>query len=139
MLPRIVLTLFPVLSPQERDADFIFYTLMECEKACVASAKDSSAGQASFFGTVITKFTSEGFCTLQNHLGTMPDMKNEVNLLLRASHFVDTGLVKAGSSMDRSIEPGERQSKLMVRLNIQVLLFVYFSLFYCSLHVCISF
>lgn len=105
----------------------------------MASAKDSSAGQASFFGTVITKFTSEGFCTLRNHLGTMPDVKNEVNLLLRASRFVDAGLVKAGSSMDGSIEPGERQSKLMVRLNIQVLLFVYFSLFYCSLHVRISF
>ena len=108
---------------------------MECEKACMASAKDGSSGQASFFGTVITKFTSEGFYTLRSYLETMPDVKNEMNLLLRATRFVDAGLAMAGSSMDASIEPRERQSKLMVRLNI----FKPRTFFYGSFHVLISF
>jgi hypothetical protein len=96
-----------------RDTDFIFYTLMECEKACMSAAKDPSAAQSSFFGTVISKFTPEGFNTLRTYLETTADVKNVVNLLLRATRFVDAGLAMAGSSMDNKLDPQDKQSKLM--------------------------
>jgi len=81
------------------------------------SAKDSNAGQSTFFGTVIAKFTPEGFNTLRTYLETTPDVKTVVNLLLRATRFVDAGLEMAGSSMDPNLEQPEKQSKLMVRSN----------------------
>lgn len=80
----------------------------------MSAAQDSTTGLSSFFGTVITKFTPEGFNTLRAYLETTPDVKNVVNLLLRATRFVDAGLEMAGSAMDESLEPQERQSKLMV-------------------------
>lgn len=86
---------------------------MECQKA----SPDGSAGQASFFGTVISKFTAEGFCTLRSYLETTPDIKDVMNLLLRSTRFVDAGLVMARSSMDA--EPREKQLKLMVRQNVE--------------------
>jgi hypothetical protein len=85
---------------------------MECQKA----SPDGSAGQASFFATVITKFTAEGYYTLRSYLETRPDVKDVMNLLLRASRFVDAGLAMARSSMDA--EPREKQLKLMVRENM---------------------
>jgi hypothetical protein len=88
---------------------------MECEKACMSAAKDPSAAQSSFFGTVISKFTPEGFNTLRTYLETTADVKNVVNLLLRATRFVDAGLAMAGSSMDNKLDPQDKQSKLMVR------------------------
>jgi hypothetical protein len=96
-----------------RDADFIFYTLMECQKA----SPDGSAGQASFFATVISKFTAEGYYTLRSYLETTPDVKDVMNLLLRSTRFVDAGLVMARSSL--RAEPREKQLKLMVRQSIQ--------------------
>lgn len=80
----------------------------------MSSAADSAAGQSSFFGTVITKFTPEGFNTLRTYLETTPDVKSVVNLLLRATRFVDAGLGMAGSAMDANLDPPERQGKLMV-------------------------
>jgi hypothetical protein len=81
----------------------------------MSAATDSAAGLSGFFGTVITKFTPEGFNTLRTYLETTPDVKNVVNLLLRATRFVDAGLEMAGSAMDPNLDPPEKQSKLMVR------------------------
>lgn len=86
---------------------------MECEKARMASAKDSSGGQSAFFGTVITKFTQEGFSTLRTYLSTSPDVKNVMNLLLRRTYFVDAGLAMAMTSMDPTMELRERRKKLL--------------------------
>jgi hypothetical protein len=51
-----------------RDAEFIFFTLMEYEKACMTAASDVTTGQNEYIGTVITKFTAEGFDTLRRYL-----------------------------------------------------------------------
>ena len=91
-----------------RDAEFIFFTLMEYEKACMASGSDVTAGQNTFIGTVITKFTPEGFDTLRRYLETMPDVKNVMNLLLRAQRSVDAGSAMAKKSYGRNNEPSER-------------------------------
>ena len=77
--------------------------------------RTAGAAQSSFYGMVITKFTPEGFNTLRTYLETTADIKNVVNLLLRANRFVDAGLEMAGSAMDNSLDQPEKQSKLMVR------------------------
>jgi hypothetical protein len=78
-----------------RDAEYIFFTLMEYEKACMASSSDIAAGQNTFLGTVISKFTAEGFHTLRRYLETTPDIKNVMNLLLRAQKSIDAGSAMA--------------------------------------------
>eukprot|EP00543_Licmophora_paradoxa_P010410 CAMPEP_0202477846 /NCGR_PEP_ID=MMETSP1360-20130828/94152_1 /ASSEMBLY_ACC=CAM_ASM_000848 /TAXON_ID=515479 /ORGANISM="Licmophora paradoxa, Strain CCMP2313" /LENGTH=795 /DNA_ID=CAMNT_0049105103 /DNA_START=45 /DNA_END=2432 /DNA_ORIENTATION=- len=91
-----------------RDSEFIFFTLMEFEKACMASASDVSKGQSSFLSTVISKFTSEGFNTLRRYLETMPDIKSNMNLLLRAQKSVDAGSLMAKRSHDPEMSVGEK-------------------------------
>ena len=91
-----------------RDAEFIFFTLMEYEKACMASAIDVTAGQNTFVGTVINKFTAEGFDTLRRYLETMPDVKNVMNLLLRAQRSVDAGSTMAKKAFDPNNELSDR-------------------------------
>jgi vacuolar protein sorting-associated protein 16 len=90
-----------------RDAEFIFLTLMEYEKACMAGATDLSAGQNAFLGTVISKFTPEGFNTLRRYFQTMPDVKNVVNLLLRAQQSIAAGSTMAKKAMDTNTDPSE--------------------------------
>jgi hypothetical protein len=96
------------VSTSARDAEFIFFTLMEFEKACMATASDIIAGQNTFLGTVITKFTPEGFNTLRRYLETMPDVKNSMNLLLRAQKSIDAGSAMGKKSFDSKNEPLER-------------------------------
>jgi hypothetical protein len=91
-----------------RDAEFIFFTLMEYEKACMASAPDVVAGQNTFIGTVINKFTPEGFDTLRRYLETMPEVKNVMNLLLRAQRSIDAGSTMARKAFDRNNEPSDK-------------------------------
>lgn len=91
-----------------RDAEFIFLTLMEYEKSCMAGATDHSAGQHAFIGTVISKFTPEGFNTLRRYLETMPDIKNVMNLLLRAQKSTSAGSAMAKKAMQSDLDPSER-------------------------------
>jgi len=96
-----------------RDAEFIFFTLMECEKACMANATDPSAGQNAFLGTVISKFTPEGFNTLRQYLETMPDVKNVMNLLLRAQQSIAAGSTIAKKAMEVNTDASERLTLLV--------------------------
>lgn len=78
-----------------RDADYIFHTIMEFEKSCRTSTTDVSAAQSTFLGTVVTKFTPEGFHVLRRYLQTTTDIKSVTNLLLRAQRFSNAGVVMA--------------------------------------------
>ena len=81
---------------------------MKYEMRCMAIAKDLSAGQNTFVGTVISKFTPEGFNTLRIYFETMPDVKNVVNLLLRAQQSIAAGSTMAKKAMEADIDPSER-------------------------------
>lgn len=89
---------------------------MEYEKACMssASATDVSKAQATFLGTVVTKFTPEAFHTLRRYLMTMTDIKSVTNLLLRAQKFTDAGAAMALRAL-RESDLREKQGILAVR------------------------
>jgi hypothetical protein len=99
-----------------RDMDFIFSTLMEYERACMSStsASDVSKAQATFLGTVVTKFTPEGFHTLRRYLQTTSDVKRVTNLLLRAQRFSSAGQAMAQRALEES-DLREKQGMLAVR------------------------
>lgn len=97
-----------------RDADFIFYTVMEYQKYCMAATPDAVKANQTFMGTVVTKFTPEGFHTLRRYLGTMPDVKNVINLHLRASKFTDAGVTMARRAFEQKGDGHERQNALKV-------------------------
>ena len=99
-----------------RDADFIFYTLMEYQKSCLASTPDAAKGNQAFMGTVVTKFTPEGFHTLRRYFGTMPDVKNFINLQLRAQKFTDAGVSMARRAFEKKGDNREKQAILAVRI-----------------------
>ena len=94
-----------------RDADFIFLTLMEYERA--VSAEDVSKAQSTFLGTVVSKFTPEGFHTLRRYLQTTPDIKSVTNLLLRAQRFSGAGAAMAQRALEES-DLREKQGLLAV-------------------------
>ena len=98
-----------------RDTDFIFYTLMEYQKSCLASTPDAAKGNQTFMGNVVTKFSPEAFHTLRRYLGTMPDVKNFINLQLRAQKFTDAGVSMARRAFEKKGNPREKQSILAVR------------------------
>lgn len=98
-----------------RDADFIFATLMEYEKACMNTIGDPAKAQANFLSTVVSKFTKEGFNMMRRYYGTMPELKHLMNLLLRAQKFTDAGSAMALQAMKKKDEPRERQAMLAVR------------------------
>lgn len=108
-----VICVSQLASPFARDADFIFSTLMEYEKSCVSSATDMSKAQATFLGTVVSKFTSEAFHTLRRYLGTTTDVKSVTNLLLRAQKFTDAGAAMAMRALMES-DMREKQGILTV-------------------------
>lgn len=97
-----------------RDAEFIFFTLMEYEKSCMASTPDGSARQSEFLGTVVSKFTPEGFNTLRRYLETMPDNKNVMNLFLKAQRSVDAGSSMARRAVESKDNPSEVSRLLLV-------------------------
>lgn len=124
------------------DADFIFSTLMEYEKACMLSSPSGSAAagsgdvskaQATFLSTVVTKFTPESFHTLRKYLMvTMSDIKSVTNLLLRAQKFTDAGAAMALRALSEN-DLREKQGILSVRyLQIVSHCAVYGSFFLCS-------
>lgn len=70
-------------------------------------------------GTVVTKFTPEGFHTLRRYFGTMPDVKNFINLQLRAQKFTDAGVSMARRAFDKKGDNREKQAILAVRIHLE--------------------
>jgi vacuolar protein sorting-associated protein 16 len=95
-----------------RDADFIFYTTMEYHKQCMAQAQDPNKANQAFMSTVVTKFTPESFNTLRRYMGTLPDLKNQISLQVRAQKFSDAGMSLARSAIDGTHESREKQAIL---------------------------
>lgn len=95
-----------------RDSDYIFATLMEYEKTCMSSANDPVKAQATFMATTVSKFTKEGFNMLRRYYGSLLDVKNLMNLLLRAQKFTDAGSAMAKRALAKTEDPRERQGLL---------------------------
>ena len=98
-----------------RDADFIFYTVMEFQKHCLAATPDAAKGNQTFMATVASKFTPEAFHTLRRYMGTMPDVKNVINLQLRGQKFTDAGITMARRALEKKGDPREKLTLLAVR------------------------
>jgi hypothetical protein len=105
----------PIILRVSRDADFIFYTLMEYQKHCFASTPDAAKASHAFMATVASKFTPEAFHTLRRYLSTSPDVKNEINLLLRAQKFTDAGMTMTKRALTSKGDAREKHTILMVR------------------------
>jgi len=80
-----------------RDADLIFATLMEYERACMRTANptDISKAQAAFFTSVISSFTSEGTHTLRRYIQTTGDTKKLTTFLLKGQRTAEAGAAYA--------------------------------------------
>lgn len=100
-----------------RDADFIFATLMEYEKTCMATINDPAKANATFLSTVVSKFTREGFNMMRRYYSTLSDVKHLMNLQLRAQKFTDAGAAMAARSLQTESKEDvrERQAMLAVR------------------------
>jgi hypothetical protein len=82
----------------------------------MASTPDAAKGNQTFMATVTSKFTPEAFHTLRRYLGTMSDVKNVINLQLRAQKFTDAGVTMARRALGRKGgDSREKQSALSVR------------------------
>lgn len=97
--------------------DFIFSTLMDYERSCLANASDVSKAQAAFLGTVVSKFTPEGFHTLRRYLQTTSDVKSVTNLLIRAQQFAAAGTAMAQRALQEH-DAREKQGLLAVRFKM---------------------
>ena len=89
---------------------------MEYQQHCLASNSDATKGNQAFMGTVVSKFTPEGFHMLRRYLGTMPDVKNVINLHLRAQKFTEAGITMARRAFSKKSDSREKQTILAVRL-----------------------
>jgi vacuolar protein sorting-associated protein 16 len=78
-----------------RDADYIFYTLMEYHKYCRSQNPDPAKSNQIFQSTVVSKFTPEAYNTLRRFFGTNPETKSDINLQLRAQKFTSAGVAVA--------------------------------------------
>jgi vacuolar protein sorting-associated protein 16 len=96
-----------------RDADFIFHTLMEFQKHCFDGNPDAAKANQTFISSVVTKFTPEGFHTLRRYLGTRPDVKNTIQLQLRAQKFADAGIVTARRALEESKREQQDKSTML--------------------------
>lgn len=103
------------VSPSFRDADFIFSTLMEFERACMLAvpATDAAKAQASFLATVVSKFTTEAFHTLRRYLQTTGEIKSLTALLMKAQRFSDAGIAMAITAL-KAEDFREKQGMLSV-------------------------
>jgi hypothetical protein len=87
---------------------------MEYQKYCMVATPDAAKANQTFLGTVVTKFTPEGFHTLRRYLGTMPDVKNVINLHLRAQKFTDAGVTMARRAFEKKGDSHVKQNTLKV-------------------------
>eukprot|EP00934_Nitzschia_sp_Nitz4_P006298 Nitzschia sp. Nitz4//scaffold126_size65214//3825//7324//NITZ4_006145-RA/size65214-snap-gene-0.55-mRNA-1//-1//CDS//3329534656//6288//frame0 len=93
-----------------RDADFIFFTLLEYQKACGASNGDPKALQA-FLSTVVSKFTPEAYNTWRLYLETQPDLKTVMSLPIRSQRFISAGVAVARKAVHQK---GDFRDKLNI-------------------------
>jgi len=94
------------------DADLVFHTIMAYQKHCYMSTQDTGRANQAFMGTVTTKFTKEAFHTLRRYMSTLPDVKEVLNLQLRAQKFTDAGVTMARRALDKRKDMRERLSVL---------------------------
>lgn len=80
----------------------------------MASTQDPGKANQAFLGTVTTKFTKEAFHTLRRYMETMPEIKNVVNLQLRAQKFTDAGVTMARRALETKRDSREKQTMLAV-------------------------
>jgi hypothetical protein len=97
-----------------RDADFIFHSIMEYQKHCSVATSDVTKANQTFMATVVSKFTPEAYNTLRVYMGTMPDMKNVINLQLRAQKFTNAGVTMARKALEKKGDSREKLSILAV-------------------------
>jgi hypothetical protein len=92
---------------------------MEYQKHCFAATPDPAKASHAFMGTVASKFTPEAYHTLRRYLSTGPDVKNEINLLLRAQKFTDAGMAMTKRALSSKGDAREKHTILMVRFSIR--------------------
>lgn len=98
----------------DRDAEFIFFALMEYEKYCMAST-EGSTGESTFLSNVVSKFTVEGYNTLKKYLVTLPDSATVLNLLSKSQRIVEAGSVVGRKALEASDDTTESTKLLRVR------------------------
>ena len=65
---------------------------MEYQKYCMSTTPDVTKANQIFQASIVTKFTPEAYNTLRRYLESMPDIKNAINLQLRAQKFTNAGV-----------------------------------------------
>jgi hypothetical protein len=87
-----------------READLIFQTLMDFERACYLSAQDEAKARMKFISTVVQKFPREGFDLLKTYYSILHDVKPMNHLLFVGQHFNEAGahMAKQALNMERS-------------------------------------
>jgi hypothetical protein len=93
---------------------------MEYQKYCMTSSGAHDKANQTFMAIVTTKFTKEAFHTLRKYMGTMQDIKNVINLQLRAQKFTDAGVSMARRALEQKRDSRERQSILAVRICLRL-------------------
>lgn len=94
-----------------RDTDLIFLTLMEFEKACMASTSDGSKSMSNFLNSIVNKFSPESFNLLRVYFSSIQDVKYVMNLLLRGQKHVAAGSTMAKRALAKP-QARERQKDL---------------------------
>merc|ERR1711935_750572 len=72
------------------------------------TTQDTGRANQQFMGTVTTKFTKEAFHTLRRYMSTLSDVKDVINLQLRAQKFTDAGVTMARRALDKRKDTRER-------------------------------
>jgi hypothetical protein len=81
----------------------------------MSTTSDAAKANQIFQSSVVTKFTPEAYNTLRRYMETMPDMKNVINLQLRAQKFTGAGVTVARKAVTNSGDFREKISILAVR------------------------
>ncbi len=67
----------------------------------MSTTPDATKANQIFQSSVVTKFTPEAYNTLRRYMGTMPDLKNVINLQLRAQKFTSAGVSVARKAVGK--------------------------------------
>ena len=85
---------------------------MEFQKYSHAATPDPAKANQAFMATVTTKFTKEAYHTLRRYMETMPEIKDVVNLQLRAQKITDAGVTMARQAFETQRDMRDKQSIL---------------------------
>lgn len=88
---------------------------MEYQKYCMSTTPDLAKANQIFQSSVVSKFTPEAYNTLRRYMATMPDMKNVINLQLRAQKFTSAGVTVARKAVGEHGDFREKIGILAVR------------------------